>query len=214
MARISKGPELYEILAARRNRQGGAFPWTTRTLQREREIIFSVNTAFVIFAAVVLLVASAYILGHRHGKEESRLYLSERTGNIESRGEVEVLPGIERGPTLRPEVAILDEKAYTLRLCISAKKDEAELERMKMHRAYILQHPIVREHALETYIFDNGAVYSLGVGLFSNRRDPLLLRLQTLFVGDGGPPNSKSPKPYQGCSPERIGDLGTPIPQG
>ena len=74
-----------------------------------------------------------------------------------------------------------------------------------------MQSELIQKECLEVYIFDNGSIYSLGVGLFESRTDARLESLKKHFAADSGPPTARGSKPYQGCSPERVGDLGKPV---
>ena len=228
MAKSGRGIELFEILAQRRAKgkglarpnwleAGGDKPGTgTGRLPQApartgREIVFALDTAFVLFVAVLILVGTAYVLGYRNGQGEGQnVALSGKAAPVEIRSDVDVTKGIE-GKTLQPSFT-LSGNEFTLKLRTTQKKTDADLAKLKHEARSLLALPDVRDGSHEIHIFDSGGVYSLGVGLFEKREDPRLVHLQSAFAKIPGPPTSRGVLPYAACSVAQTKDLGTLVP--
>ncbi len=217
MAKVSKGVDLYEAFARKRN-VGNLLPRPQAETPRPeappppsrtgRELVFSLDLGFVLFVATVIICGSAYYLGYQRGQAEAR----PRSPGLE------VAPPAEAGATIGPlkglegsppaDRVVLPKESFTLRLRTSAKHGEVELKRLQEDQAYVRGLEAVKLRGLEVYIFDNGQVYSLGLGIFEARTDPQLAELQKALAEEKGPATSRGEAPYRSCSPVRLGELG------
>ncbi len=218
----AKGPELFELLARGKSRIRGerdvsssalepsrpASPPAARAEAGVREIVFSLDTAFVIFVAVLMLVASAFYLGYKRGALERDLLPRKGSRAVEEMADVEAAEGIEGLPTGTRITLTGDE--YTLKLRLTEDHSPPELARLQKdanHVGRLLAREFAEAEPLEVMIFDNSKLYALGVGLFESRDDPRLRRLKERLAKDPGPPTS-GPQPYGGCGVAQTGHLG------
>jgi len=230
VAKKASGNELYELLAARRSTElakpptlfqppaatqnaqdaGSAIPHvqtsplSSMPVSRSgREVSLSLDSAFVIFVAVLILLGAAYTIGRQHGLHEQS-YL--RADSAESKVGLSADPDTVQageGP-LRSQV-MADRGKYTLKLMTMSQHEPVDLERMKIQREELLQSDQIRRINAEVHVFDNGAVYILSVGVFPSRADPDLEQLKAYFS------DPQSSPAFRSCSIERIGDLGEAV---
>jgi hypothetical protein len=225
MGKPPRGPELFEVMAERRAKGVGRQtplgeapaegpPPPVRPVgppPTGREIVFGMDTAFVLFVAALLFIACAYVVGYQNGKREAQgRTLRDKGAPLEVRSDVTAIEGIEGRP-IQPTVAVGGNE-FTLRLAATQKKTEADLGKLRAEQRYVEEQPIVREEGLQALVFDSGGVYTMGVGLFEKRDDPRLVKLQKSFSANPGPAIAKRQLPYRDCSPAQTKDLGTLVP--
>jgi len=220
MARVQKRRvELFELLANQQASAGappaspaaetprGLDPVLPRAQQAGlREVVFSLDTAFVLFVGVLMLVACAYYLGRKKGLSEQAVGPKDNAP-LEFRAEVDIVEGVE-GQRL-PAVEVTGQE-YTLKLRSTKDHGRHEQERLQEDAKWV-RAVLARTFALEerpvVLVFDNSQVYSLGVGLFESKEDPRLRALRDLLIRDGGPPTSGT-QPYGACVVARTSLLG------
>jgi len=225
MQKPARGIELFELLAEQRARGRGlqrtpeadepappTGPQPRPVIRSPRtgsEIVFSLNTAFVLFVAVLILCGSAYVIGHQNGRrdEQNRAF---KDGPMEIRPDAESYAGIEGRP-IHPTLAVTGAE-FTLKLTATQKKTEEDLAKLRHELAFAAAQAPVREANLEAFVFDSGGVYTLGVGLFERKDDPTLLKLQRFFAASAGPAIARRPTPYRDCAPAQTKDLGPLAP--
>jgi hypothetical protein len=227
MARSGKGVELFEILAERRARGKGlsrpvasepagepppdsrpSIPDLPRT---GREIVFGLDTAFVIVVAVLIFVGSAYVIGLKNGqREEKDQALKERQSPLEKRSDAEAAKDIE-GKPLQHALQVTGNE-FTLKLRSVEKKSDADLARLRYELRHVQGQALLKEEGLDAFIFDKGGVLTLAAGLFEKRDDPALARLQAYFAKNSGPATSRTQLPYAGCSAAQTKELGNLVP--
>ncbi len=188
----------------------GAMP-ARRSHAAYSEIVLGLDAAFVIFAGMLMLIASAYYLGYRKGLVEQALVPAGRTAAIAHQADVETAGGIEgRRPDVVP---VITGGEYTLKLRSTRDHSRAELARLKMDARYIRK--FVRENLKQrermfVIIFDNSKIYSLGLGIFARKDNPRLAQLREILAKDPGPPTSGA-RPYSGCAIAKTGFLGKAV---
>jgi hypothetical protein len=183
----------------------------SRRARTERDLVFTLETGFVLFVAVLVMIGSAYTLGRQRGVDETlaRMFTRpDKPGAVLAAADVEAMTDLGGGGGA---VLRLPPERFTLRLRTTRGHGEEERARIRADRAYLRAHPALREAELDAYVFDNGEVYSVGIGAFQKRGAEALAVLKKRLEEDPGPPTSRSNRPYKTASVERIGDLGKAV---
>ncbi len=218
MAKRTRKAELYEILANRKDRvkDGGAvlrpddIAETAPSVRARtgREVIFSLDVAFVIFGAVLLLTGSAYVIGHKKGEDAAQLKF-DRLGDSAAALDAGQKPiGVvetERA-ALRPRLTQADPEKYTILLRVSDGYADADKERLELEREQLYALPPVRQGRHNVFVFEKKreGVYGLALGAFSASDDPKIVLLRERLKSHPGRHNDM---PYKHLSVERIGTL-------
>lgn len=203
--------ELYEIIANRLQEnapqtdlpQGSTYeiPLSPRAGRRgEREVVLSLDAAFVIFVVFLLLLGTAYLVGVQKGQQLTR----------DSFGPVAAPQPTISG--LAPETLQTSEPVaknakgtnvprgrHTLRLTESA--DHAEILRLKQE---LLADDTVRSFYVEVFVFappQKGEKYILALGSFASDTDETLSLFQKRFS------EQKDNEKYRYAHLESIDDL-------
>lgn len=222
MARKGRGVELYEVLAERAaggkesSRREPAPPPTDEPSERAtvrpprsvtgREIIFGIDTAFVVFVSVLILIGTAFYMGHQRALEQSRRGLIEETGTpVPSADDLDVLKSIEGAE--RGGISIPQGK-YTLQIFETAEADGKDLRLLAYDRAFVLNlEEVRREGVAEAHVFRKDGVLVLTVGLFDDESNPKLVRLREAFQQTVTGPPHRDEQPYRTCRIARVGEL-------
>ena len=212
MKKKRRHAELYEVLAnqtsASASAQGtpaspvrnpGPAPHPPRS---GREIVFGVDTAFVIFAAVLILIGSAYCLGHQQGLAEAK----RETGTVQS-----IQRADNPGTSTRPPVSPLAKEKFTLQLLTTPSTAQNELRLLEIDQQHVAQllAAELKQDGHKTYVFTSAGndLYVLSAGLFEGRGDPAIKRLRDWLRELQGPPH-RTGKPYAGCVTVQVKELG------
>lgn len=206
--------ELYEVLANHLQHEGqkaidpldeSALLSTRRRLEEPRsgrEIVFSLDGAFVIVVVVLFLIGTAFFVGYRRGAIESQnKFAGHARDNIATTsreiGIVREDPGALAG-----EVRIPAGK-FTLRL-LTVPRNADSLQKLRERRLELMTMPAIASSSIEVYIFDKGQNLSLGVGSVDSRDNEALKLLKDAFARETG-------AEFAGMSVESIDDLGRPV---
>lgn len=206
-----KKAELYEIIANRmRETEDSPLPVNRDTFEiplmarpgarREREVVFSLDAAFVIFVIFLLLLGTAYFLGLQKGEQKARTSFSTAAAIAVPQVKLESIE-TATSQAVAPVAAItIPEGRYTLRLTESAKREE--IEKLKKE---LLANDTIRNYKVEVFIFaapsaQGGESYILALGSFSSPNDETLVRFQRFFKDQG---NEK----FAYTFPELVDDL-------
>jgi hypothetical protein len=215
--------ELFELMAVRQKQKvaapeagksDGVLPAQRILTEQEtavrtgREIIFSVDLAFIIFVAFVLLLFTAFQLGHKNGRIEQAQALKLDDGDIARMDLDKVSPLNDLALTVTRELPRISGNEFTLKLRSTRDRSREELGRLRIDLAHVLANDLVRSGNHSAYIYDNDKVYSLGVGLFGQRDDETLKKLQEIFRNDAGPATSQTDHPYGGFIAAQTRNLG------
>ncbi|GHT05206.1 hypothetical protein FACS1894139_08620 [Planctomycetales bacterium] len=195
---MAKRAELYEIIA---NSMGDApaadaaevvyeLP-TVSPRSRSREIVLSLDAAFVIFVLFLILLGTAYTLGVNSGEQKEReSFNAPRVPAAEAElGELK----IDRSAPLAATVLIPPQQ-FTMRLT-----EADDLDDLRVLRAAWLDNAVIRDGNLEVFIFDDGKKYILTVGAFSSPEERNLGRVREFIAGQPA---------YRDAVLAKIGDLG------
>ena len=177
-----------------------------------REVVFALDTAFIVFIAMLALVGSSYFLGYKRGQEE-------KPAGLAGLGDMEVsdpdrlsLRNLAPAPRaiLRPS-----DQDYTLVLRTEPGSDDLS-ERLELELAEAVANGRQRGAGdIPSFIFrtsGNDPRYILAVGLGSSANDAELTRLQLqIFNPMEGITLSLEPRPYIGCRIAPVRELGTPV---
>ncbi len=207
--------ELYEVLANHLQHEGqkaidpldeSALLSTRRRVSEPRsgrEIVFSLDGAFVIVVVVLFLIGTAFFVGYRRGSaEEQSKFAAHARQNIPEAGR-ELGVSREDASVLAGEVRIPSGK-FTLRL-ISLSRTEENLVKLRTRRLTLMSQPAIADSKLDVYLFDNGQKLSLGVGNVDNRDNDVLKVLKDSFARENNGAE------FNGMSVEGIDDLGRPV---
>lgn len=170
-----------------------------------REIVFSLDAAFVIFVVVLLLIGTAFFMGFRRGKVEARSeFINGIAGKVvNASSEIGIIP--EDSSRIPGGYEQIPSGKFTLRLFNLPRTPES-FEKMRKHRELLMADGSIASSRLNVLVFDNRQSYTLAVGLFDKREDDVLRSLKTFFKeGAGASPDFKE------ISVESASDLGTPI---
>lgn len=217
--RRHRGVELFEVLSEQERAPKSPADETIRPAADEtgplpphkartgREVIFSVESAFVIFVAILVLLGSAYKMGHGVGLREARHTLAPDGEPVPLRNNAETakLVPYNRGE----EVLDVPGEMYTLKVFDSKEG----LDLLLLDREYLLQQPDINALAIrEAYIFksETEEVHSLGLGLFKARNDPSLVKLMQVVKKLNGPP-TRDKMPYAACAICQTQQLGQAV---
>lgn len=176
-----------------------------------REVVFRLDTAFIMFIIVLALVGSSYFLGHKRGQEE-------RPAGLVGLGDTETAdPDTVNLRHLSPPARTMirpPEQDYTLVL-----RTEAASENLPERLEYELAEAMAKgSKAAGTdvlgFIFrntkGNDTRYVLAVGLGKTPNDPELNRLLPIY-NQMELSLSREPRPYIGCQIAPVRELGTPV---
>ena len=182
--------ELYEIIANRMQEsdtptelpQGSTFeiPLSPRAGRRgEREVVLSLDAAFVIFVVFLLLLGTAYLVGVQKGQQLTRESFApavapQAIGGLTPEALETSKPAARAAPG-----ANVPKGRHTLRLTESA--DHAEILRLKKE---LLADETVRSFHVEVFVFappQKGEKYILALGSFASDADETLARFQKRF---------------------------------
>lgn len=207
---MAKKIELYEIIANRL--QAGEnppspvdgtyeIPLPQRLSKNSgREIVLSLDAAFVIFVIFLLLLGTAYSLGLQKGEQRER-EIFRPLNTVVATGD------LAQVKTLKDESPAGDEKVkipadrYTLKLVAGA--DLAALEKV---RADLLANLVISKNNVDAFIFDNRGKYLLTLGVFPSQDDELLKSMQK-FISE----QKINEIAYKNTSVELISDLGKAV---
>lgn len=222
MARRGRGVELFEVLSDRssakdesskREPQSSVTPppstsdgRTVYNTAGAREIVFGFDSAFVLFVAVLILLGSAFYLGHQRGNEERRHGLTTLG---------------EDGPRYQESVAVFREidgnlngilevppEMFTLQIFETSDASEKTLALLAFDRDYVLNLEEVRREGIhEARVFRKSGVYILTVGLFTSESDPALARLEEAFRRTASAPPHRGENPYNSCRRTQVRQL-------
>lgn len=166
-----------------------------------RDIVFSLDGAFVIFVVFLLLLGTSFFLGYKSGQAEIRAQFTRGADEAPARlssgvGLLEQSPGnITGGVEIAPG-------KFTLRL-ISLPRSGENLDKLRARRLSLLATPVVASNNLEVLIFDRGqGGYTLALGLFNKRDGEILNMLREYFA------DSARSSEYGSVSVESVDDLG------
>ncbi|MBN2711659.1 MAG: hypothetical protein JXR97_04395 [Planctomycetes bacterium] len=231
MAKKRQGVDLFEVLSEQRmpaafNQPGSKQPQQEQETQlpeprvsakraEERittgkELIFSVETAFIIVVAVLTMVGSSYYMGYTAGGRKA----SPDTGGdaaIIDRPDVAVIKS--SGGSSEVASPYIQDTKYTLQIYLSKDLSDKEYKLLTLDQSYVLQlQEVANAGVNEAYIFkkQNGKLYALGLGLFDDRNDPVLDKLRTIMRKVKGPPHREG-TPYDGCAVVQVKDMGKPV---
>ena len=169
-----------------------------------REIVFSLDGAFVIFVIILLLIGTAFYLGYQKGESETKASFVRdvKPDNIISSYRLKLVN------EYTPPVGSIDipKDKYSLKL-ISLKRTAGNYRKLVNIKNKILNNALVASSKLHLFIFDKaqGGVYSLAIGLFDKTDDEMLITMKEYFKTyslDG-----KNPA-FKNYSTERVDDLG------
>lgn len=181
--------ELYEIIANRMQEsdaptalpQGSTFeiPLSPRAGRRgEREVVLSLDAAFVIFVVFLLLLGTAYLVGVQKGQQLTRESFApaapQAIGGLAPETLEVSAPGARAA-----QGASVPKGRHTLRLTESA--DHAEILRLKKE---LLADETVRSFHVEVFVFAppiKGEKYILALGSFASDADETLSLFQKRF---------------------------------
>lgn len=183
--------ELYEMLANKATPRAGGMdnpaiysePKQLQNFARNRngrEIVFSLDGAFVIFVVVLLLIGTAFFLGYRKGSSEVRAsFVSNVKPEITENADD--LKLVEANTPPEGVIEIPQDK-YSLRL-VSLKRTAGNYKALVELRRKLLGNSLISGSRLQVFIFDKGkgGVYSLAVGLFSKPEDEMIATLRDFF---------------------------------
>ncbi len=169
-----------------------------------KEIVFSLDGAFVIFVIVLLLIGTAFYLGYQKGAAETKASFVRdvHPDDTLSAGKLKLVN--EYNP---PAGSIeVPKDKYSLKL-ISLKHSDENYRKLVDLKNRILGNALVASSKLHIFIFDRGTggVYSLAIGLFDKTDDEMLVTMKEYFKTfsfDG-----KNPV-FKNYSTERVEDLG------
>ena len=207
--------ELYEILSSNtandvhESLENGAGLQTNRfkSFSRSRtgrEVVFSLDGAFVIFVVILLLIGTAFYLGYQKGVGETKASFVRDTSPSETLTVNKLKLVNEYMPPVGSITVPRDK--YSLKL-ISLKRSDENYRRLVDLKKQILENKLVVSSKLHLFIFDKGkgSVYSLTIGLFDKVDDEMLVTMKEYFKNfslDGKTPAFKN------YSVERVEDLG------
>ncbi len=207
--------ELYEILASNsaatndESVRGKIYPENSRVKsfaksRSGREIVFSLDGAFIIFVVILLLIGTAFFLGYRKGASEVKASFV-RNVRAEKNADVNTLRLVNEYTPPLGSIDIPNGK-YSLKL-ISLKRSDANYRKLVEIKNTILSNALVASSKLHLFIFDKGkgGVYSLAIGLFDKTSDEMLMTMKEYFKNyslDGKNPT------FNNFSVERVEDLG------
>lgn len=210
--------ELYEVLSHRRSETGltGIEPepidegMTPRRLQTSartgREVVLSLDVAFVLFVVVLALLATSFLLGVQRGEEEARVrFVHTPLDEVNiTRRDVGVT-GRETAPDIRSQRP--DPARWTLRLRSPRNRERGTLEELRAERLALLQDETLREQGFEVFVLDKGvgSVYSLSIGVFADPEDDTLKTLREHMSASRGADNRAR---YPDLSVQQFRDLG------
>ncbi len=170
-----------------------------------REIIFTLDGAFIIFVVIMLMIGTAFFLGYQKGAGETKASFMRNTNNL---SRVEAVDKIQLVTEYTPPTGSIEipNGKYSLKL-ISLKRNNENYRRLVDLKRQVLGNSLVASSKLHLFIFDSGkgGVYSLAIGLFDELDDEMLATMQGFFKNyslDGKNPAFKS------FSSERVEDLG------
>lgn len=217
MARKNRKVELYEILSRRRapGEQGAGEPVPYGPQQRPRtgrEIVFSLDAAFLLFVAVLVLIGTAYYIGYQRGRDEQRRDFGpnaqDRPDGVADESEVDptrVSLSVARRRVLRG----IDTNRFTIRLRSLEPRSPSNLERLRLEAESLTEAAVTEGARVLLFEDEAGDRFSLGVGLFADRSEQGLRALQErlrAYATAGGV------RPYRSAATaERAGDLGVAI---
>lgn len=180
-------------------------------VRSSREVVFGIDSAFILFVIIIGLLASSYFLGYKRGQEEKPAGVSA-TGDVES-GDFDKFNVRALTPAARPSIRP-PEQDYTLVLRSEAAKD-ALPERLEMELSEALAK--AREKFGEEspgFIFKTGGSeprFVLAVGVGKDAVDPGLDKLLKFYNTLQEVVMSREPWPYKNCKVAPIRELGTPV---
>lgn len=210
--------ELYEVLSHRRSDTGltHAEPestgevFTPRRLttapRTGREVVLSLDVAFVLFVVVLALLATSFLLGVQRGEEEARVrFVHTALDEVNLVRRDVGVTGRESPPEIRSQRP--DPSRWTLRLRSPRNRDRGTLEELRDERLALLQDETLREEGFEVFVLDKGAgsVYSLSVGVFTDAQDGTLKTLREHMTAYRGADNRPR---YPELSVQQFRDLG------
>ena len=176
-----------------------------------REMVVSLNTAFLCFTVVLALVGCTYFLGYKRGQEE-RPTSPAIDGGIGRTDPERINPmRLEAAPrsVLRPS-----DQDYTLIIRTEAADEELQ-ERLVLE----LSEAIARGGLdgggnIPGFIFKTGGAdprYVLAVGIGKSVNDPVLDGLLKIYYRMDGLTLSREPTPYRGCRVAPVRELGSQV---
>lgn len=177
-----------------------AAPGTVTRIIREG-VTFPVPTAISFLAVGAVLLVTAFMLGHRAGVLDAAI---AARGDTPEAG-VLVADGMVR--ETRPSMVTPPSNMFVVRISDYAL---SERNRFKAEEdmAYAAAHARVREAHLPVFVFENDAVYSVGVGVFASANEATVAELLKLFRGLDGPPTSVRGAPYERATCIQVEKIG------
>lgn len=190
-----KKVELYEIIASRMQDEslttGGAFgktyeiPLSGRAARHgEREVVLSLDAAFVIFVVFLLLLGTAYFLGLQKGEQKAKEALAAVPAAVPTASLNDLTAARAEKPALPPAEISLPKRSYTLQLTESGNKEE--ILRLKKE---LQAKPIVSSNKVEVFAVacttpQGGKRYVLTLGAFPTDTDETISAFQKFFRED------------------------------
>ena len=194
-------PDVHESLENGAGLQARSFKSLSRS-RTGREVVFSLDGAFVIFVIILLLIGTAFYLGYQKGASETKAsFVRDKTPSDTLAVDKLKLVNEYMPPT--GSISVPTDK-YSLKL-ISLKKSDNNYRRLVDLKKQIQGNQLVASSKLHLFIFDKGSVYSLAIGLFDKVDDEMLITIKEYFKNfslDGRSPAFKN------YSVERVEDLG------
>ena len=172
-----------------------------------KEIVFALDTAFMVFFAVTVLLISAYLLGYKRGQEEKNIVAGNaEIDNADLAGiNLRSLPPAIRSVTRPPE------QDYTLILRTEPVKD-VDLRRLDLELAEAMLRG--RKDVgvdIQGYIYRTSGTeprYVLAVGLGKTRDDAGLEKLRNVYSKMERLTMSREETPFQAANIAQVKDLG------
>lgn len=212
--------ELYEILSGRQPEDGQQpagslypqqIPGQLSEFSRKRtgrEVVFSLNGAFVIFVAFLIIIGTVYNIGYNKGvlDEKKSFQVNENiTRNLDAESiELSAIVNVTPYSSVKIEPG-----QYTLKL-LSFTRSNGNLRKLKAIREKLLAVPMVENSRIDALVFDNpgNKTYTLGLGVFKRSDSTVLDVLRKQIKED--PPQVLGNSQLE-VSVERVDDLGKPI---
>jgi hypothetical protein len=176
-----------------------------------REMVVSLNTAFLCFTVVLALVGCTYFLGYKRGQEE-RSALPAIDGGIGQGDPGRINPmRLEAAPrsVLRPA-----DQDYTLIIRTEAADEELQ-ERLVLELSEaVARGGLEGGGNVPGFIFKTGGTdprYVLAVGIGKSVNDPVLDGLLKIYYRMDGLTLSREPTPYRGCRVAPVRELGSQV---
>lgn len=174
-----------------------------------RDVVFSIDGAFIIFVVCLMLIGTAFYIGYQRGSIEARAGFVDSSNASVRNISGDEIKLVEETPTGSGNLELPMNKNYTLKI-YTLKRTPGNFKRLKTLRKQLLSSELLASSEVGVFIYDEGAgpYYNMSVGLFESDEDELLSSLLSYlksYAGSNGAPL------YPNTSIERIDDLGRPV---